>query len=81
MLLKKYANEKLSDWKKILSYYLKSVGGKFVLCCNLDLKKLPVGLLTYYKECLDCFAECSVAMKTNENDLTLDEIANAVVQE
>jgi len=26
---------------KILLHYLEPVGGKFILCCNFDLKKLP----------------------------------------
>ena len=34
---KKFASNKPSSWKAILSYYLKSVGGKFILSCNSKL--------------------------------------------
>ena len=37
---KKFATEDLSSWKIILLHYLKLVGGKFILGCNFDVKKL-----------------------------------------
>ena len=37
---KKFASNEPSSWKTILSYYLKLVGGKFILSCNFDVKKL-----------------------------------------
>ena len=39
---KKLASEDLSSWKIILLHYLKPVGGKFILGCNFDVKKLPI---------------------------------------
>lgn len=44
----------------ILLYYLKSVGGKFILCCDFDVKILFVKFLVFYEECLNYFVECSV---------------------
>ena len=32
-----------------------------ILCCNFDIKKLPIRLPTFYEECLNCFAKCSAA--------------------
>ena len=67
MCCKKFASSELSSWKTLLSYYLKPFGGKFILCCNFDLKKLPVKLLKFYEECLSCFMQCSVANKATGN--------------
>ena len=39
---KKLANDQPSGWKTILLHYLKTVCGKLVLCCDFDLKKLPI---------------------------------------
>ena len=40
-----------SNWKTILLHYLKPVGGKFILGCAFDVKKLPVKLPIFYQEC------------------------------
>ena len=56
---KKLANDQPSGWKTILLPYLKPVGGKLVLCCDFDLKKLPIKLPAFYEECLKFFAKCS----------------------
>ncbi len=48
-----------SDQPQSLLHYLRPVGGKFVLCCNYDLKKLPIKLPPFYEECLKSFAKCS----------------------
>ena len=45
---KKLANDQPSGWKTILLHYLRPVGGKLVLCCDFDLKKLPIKLPTFY---------------------------------
>ena len=55
---KKLADDQLSSWKTILLHYLKPVGGKLVLCCNFELKKLPIKLPKFYEECLKSFAKC-----------------------
>ena len=38
MLCQRFADEKPCNWKSILCHYLKQVGGKFILCCNFDVK-------------------------------------------
>ena len=58
---KKLANDQAASWKTILLNYLQPVGGKMILCCNFDIKKLPIRLPTFYEECLNCFAKCSAA--------------------
>ena len=37
---------------KILLHYLEPVGGKFIFCCDFDLKILPIKLPAFYEECL-----------------------------
>ena len=58
---KRLASKQPSSWKTILLHYLKPVGGKFILCCDFDVKILPVKLPAFYEECLKYFAECSAA--------------------
>ena len=61
---KKLENDQAASWKTILLNYLQPVGGKLILCCNFDIKKLPIRLPTFYKVAnilLNCFAECSAA--------------------
>ena len=43
------------------------------------MKILPLNLPNYYKECLECFAECSIANVTNVNNLTHEQIARTVI--
>jgi len=66
MCCKKFADDQQSNWKIILSHYLKNVGSKLLLRCVFDLKKLPINLPIYYEECLQCFAEYSCASKITE---------------
>jgi len=45
MLLKRFVDEEnSSSWKTIFDYFLFTVGGKFILKCNFDIRKLPVYL-------------------------------------
>ena len=67
LLCKRLANEQTSNWKTILLRYLKPVGGIFILCCNFDVKTLPIKLLPFYEECLKYFSECSVLNKGVQN--------------
>ena len=64
---KKFASDQLSAWKTFLLHYLKPTGGKFILCCDFDMNKLPINLPKYHKECLQCFAECSGTRQSNDN--------------
>ena len=52
-------------------HYLEPVGGKFILCCDFDLKKLPIKLSAFYEECLKSFVKCSASLQDqNEQDLS-----------
>ena len=76
---KKFASNEPSSWKTILSYYLKSVGGKFILSGNFDVKKLRVKLPRFYEECLSCFAQCSVASRMNSYDISQETLSEVII--
>ena len=78
MCCKKFAENQQSNWKIILSHYMKNVGSKLILRCAFDLKKLGIQLPKYYEECFRCFAEYSVANKLTEQALC-QEIHNTVI--
>ena len=59
--------------EKILLHYLEPVRGKFILCCDFDLKKLPIKLPAFYEECLKTFAKCSAANYTSLKDQDLSK--------
>ena len=65
---KKLASNQPTNWKKILLHYLEPVGGKFILCCDFDLKNLPIKLPAFYEECLKSSAKCSAANHTSLQD-------------
>ena len=46
---KMFANDKPSSWKTILSYYLISVSGKFILSCVFDKKKYQLNYPSFMK--------------------------------
>ena len=57
MLLKRFVDEEnKSFWKIILDYFLSPIGGKFILKCNFDTRKLPVYLPAFYKDCLHAWS-------------------------
>ena len=76
---KRLASKQPSNWKTILLHYLKPVGGKFILCCDFDVKKLPVKLPIFYEECLKYFAECSAARQDIANNLTGGDFSKIVL--
>ena len=49
---KRLVSEQPSSWKTILLHYLKPVGGKFILCCDYNIKTLPIKLPMFFDECL-----------------------------
>ena len=59
MCLKKYIEDYVSPWKCFLSYYLKKIGGKFILQCHFDCRNLPISLPEFYKDCLDAWSTLS----------------------
>ena len=63
----------------ILLRYLKQVGGKLILGCGFDLKKLPVKLPRFYEECLQSFAERSVATAADTLSMDTNTRANTVL--
>ena len=78
-MLQKLASDQPSNWKKILVHYLEPEGGKLVLCCNFDLKKLPVKLPAFYEECFKSFAKCSAANHTSVQDQKTEDLSKAIV--
>ena len=78
MCCKKIANDQISTWKTFLLHYLKSIGGKFILCCDFDLEKLQITLPKYYKECFECFVECSGAKQRNDSP-SHEDISETVI--
>ena len=78
MCCKKFASDQLSAWKMFLLHYLKPTGGKFILRCDFDLKKLPITLPKYYKECFECFVECSGAKQRNDSPSS-EDISETVI--
>ena len=44
MCCKKFAENQQSNWKIILSHYMKNMGSKLILRCAFDLKKLCIQL-------------------------------------
>ena len=55
--LKRYIEEYSNPWKTILDTFLGEVGGKFILHCNFDTRKLPIYLPDFYKECLEAWSD------------------------
>ena len=53
---KKLINDQAASWKTILLNYFQPVGGKLILCCHFDIKKLPIRLPTFHEDCLNYFA-------------------------
>ena len=59
-------------------HYLKPAGGKLVLCCDFDLKKLPIKLPAFYEECLNFFAKCSAVNNLNIQDLNGQDLSKVI---
>ena len=76
---KKIANSQQSSWKTILLHYLKPVGGKLVLGCGFDIKKLPIKLPRFYGECFQTFAEHSAATAVSLQSLNNNTRADTII--
>ena len=75
MCLKKYVEDYVSPWKIVLDYYFGNVGGKFILKCQFDTRKLPLFLPVFYREeCLDVWS-----CLAKKDDLTYGDIMNEVI--
>lgn len=79
MFCKRLVENEPCHWKTILLHYLKPVGNKFILCCNFDVKKLPINLPNFYRECFECFAQCSASTCNSVPELSHEEIFNTVI--
>ena len=79
MCCKKLAEAQPSSWKLIFLHYLKPVGGKLLLACDFDVKKLPIRLPEFYEECLKCFAEISVGSKMKNNQMKSNDVASVII--
>ena len=79
MFCKRLVENEPCHWKTILLHYLKPVGNKFILCCNFDVKKLPINLPKFYRECFECFAQCSASTCNSVPELSHEEILNTVI--
>ena len=63
----------------MLLHYLKPVGGKIVLGCGFDIKKLPIKLPKFYEECLQTFAEHSAASAVSNQCLNNNSRADIII--
>ena len=57
--LKRFIEDYNSPWKSVLETFLGDIGGKSILCCNFDTRKLPIYLPDFYKECPDAWSDVS----------------------
>ena len=76
---KRLASEQPSSWKTILLHYLNPVGGKFILCCDYNIKTLPIKLPVFYEECLKYFAECSAAKQGSLQNPTNPDLSKIIL--
>ena len=49
---KQYFDDSEHSSKVILDELLQGVGGKLILCCNFDVRKLPIYIPVFCTECL-----------------------------
>ena len=79
--LKRFIEDYNSPWKSILETFLGDIGGKFILCCNFDTRKLPLNLHTAHKftyrtstKCLDAWSDINTS-----NVVSYDDVVNQTV--
>lgn len=77
---KKLASDQAASWKTSLLNSFQPIVIKLILHCNFNTKKLPIKLPTFYEECLNCLAKCSVAnyvcIQTSHID---DRVSNIIL--
>ena len=59
---------------KLLDEFLCNVGGKFILFCNFDTRKLPVYIPAFYKESLDAWSELK-----NSNVVCYEDVIDQII--
>ena len=67
--LRRYIEEYSSPWKTILDTFSGEVGGKFVLYCNFDTRKLPIYFPDFYKECLEAWSDLNTTTVVSYHDV------------
>jgi len=72
--LKRFIEDYNSPWKSVLETVLGDIGGKSILCCNFDTRKLPIYLPDFYKECLDAWSYVSTT-----NVVSYDDVVNQTI--
>ena len=81
MCCKKLAEAQPSSSVEInLFALLEAVGGKLLLACDFDVKKLPIKLPTeFHEECLKCYAEISVGSNIKIADQMGNDVASVII--
>ena len=74
--LKRFIEDFNSPWKSALETFLGDFGGKFILCCNFDARKLPIYLPDFYKECLDAWPDGSTTSLVSYDDVVNQTVWN-----
>ena len=74
--LKRFIEDYNSPWKSILETFLGNIGGKSILYCNFDTRKLPIQLPDFYKECLDAWSDVSTTKVVSYDDVVNQTIWN-----
>ena len=74
--MKLFIEDYNSLWKSILETFLGDIGGKSILCCNFDIRKLPIYLPDFYKECLDAWSDVSTTSVVSYDDVVNPTIWN-----
>ena len=74
--LKKYLDISENSWKVILDEFLQGVGGKLVLSCNFDSRKLPIYIPAFYTECFDAWSELTSTSVNSYEDVINQVIWN-----
>jgi len=60
-------------------HYLRQVGGKLILSCDLSNKKLPINLPKFFEECLQIYTEYSAAVGGHIQNMDNNNRSNTVI--
>ena len=74
--LKRFIEDYNSQWKSVLKMFLGDIGGKFILRCNFDTRKLPIYLPDCYKDGLDAWSDVSTTSVVSYDDVVNQTIWN-----
>ena len=76
IVLKRFIEGYNSPWKSVLETFLGDIGGKSILCCNFDTRKLPIYLPDFYEECLDAWSDVGTTSVVSYDDVVNQTIWN-----